>query len=431
MKAKYLLDDTHEVREMLLKIQGMLASGEEANIELAFQILAGGGIAPSLLPQLLGLALLHPNQNIRKKAIKYFRKIASAELYQQANKHFNRYDYYYLREAEVYTMLSQLTGSTELDKSQFANFVLKLTHKGGKFCLEHHTAPVPEILHRLMDGDYISFADFELTTLPSEIGQLSNLHTLDLSNNPLQAVPDELVHLKHLKYIYFNPEKLSPQATEKLERFFPHIIAQRYAENAWSLVNQQEMQNALNLMEKALKLNPEDAAIWDGKAWILSSLQQYPESVLCIDQAIQNANSPVERALYWVNKGSTCQRMRQHPEAQSAAYRALDLLKAVPKFEWSVEHYFSHGLGMFLLNDYENAHKSYDQAIRFNAYYGGGVCWYNKACVYAKQGEKNEMLKALERAMDIGWQFWHKEAAIDCDFEDFWQDAEFRQLLNN
>jgi tetratricopeptide (TPR) repeat protein len=281
------------------------------------------------------------------------------------------------------------------------------------------------------DGDYLSLEDFELQVLPPEIGQLTHLATLNLHNNPLQRIPDELANLKNLQHIYFNTEKQSPQVIEKLERLFPQLVAKHYTESAWSWINQQETQKALDLMEKALRLNPDSAAIWDGKAWILSSMQKYQESVLCIDKAIQNANSPVERALYWVNKGSTYQRMRFIAEAQSSAYRALDLLKTIPKAEWGVEHYFSYGLGMFLLNEFENAHKSYDQAIRFNAYYGGGVCWYNKACVYAKQHNKPEMLKALERAMDIGWQYWHKEAAIDCDFEDYWLDADFKQLLSN
>jgi tetratricopeptide (TPR) repeat protein len=431
MKAKYLTVESAEVKEMLLKIQGMLESGEDSNIELAFQILVGGGVALSLLPQLLGLALLHLQPAIRKKARQFFRKIASPELYKATLPYFNRHDYYYLKEAEIYEILTKLTAFAEIDKKRFANFVLKLTRKGGKFCLEHQTAPVEEILSRVADGDYLSLEDFELQVLPPEIGQLTHLATLNLHNNPLQRIPDELANLKNLQHIYFNTEKQSPQVIEKLERLFPQLVAKHYTESAWSWINQQETQKALDLMEKALRLNPDSAAIWDGKAWILSSMQKYQESVLCIDKAIQNANSPVERALYWVNKGSTYQRMRFIAEAQSSAYRALDLLKTIPKAEWGVEHYFSYGLGMFLLNEFENAHKSYDQAIRFNAYYGGGVCWYNKACVYAKQHNKPEMLKALERAMDIGWQYWHKEAAIDCDFEDYWLDADFKQLLSN
>ncbi|MEM9980973.1 MAG: hypothetical protein AAF734_00660 [Bacteroidota bacterium] len=49
---KYLLQDTSETRQMIEHLKTLLKSNEPANVEIAFQILAQGGIPRELYPLL-------------------------------------------------------------------------------------------------------------------------------------------------------------------------------------------------------------------------------------------------------------------------------------------------------------------------------------------------------------------------------------------
>jgi tetratricopeptide (TPR) repeat protein len=426
---QYLLEDTPESREMLGKIKDMLISGETANIELVFQILEGGGVNPALATPILAVAVFQEEEKIRKRARRFLKKILPDSLFIDLKKNWDSYSHYYYTETQMSELLTKLTTSKIIHQAELANLALKLTRHGGKFCLENKTAHPEVIFRALTEGGFLSLEGFELKKIPPQIALVENLESIDLCGNPIEEIPDELQNLKHLKQIYFTFDRVSPQALAKLERFFPSIIAQRYIEEAWGMVRQKENEKGLGLMKKATLLQPENSAGWDGTAWILTSLQYYEESLSAVDKAVEFAQSPIEKALYLVNKGSTFQRLRRKEEAKESANAALKLISTIPKLEWNVEHYFTLGLSKFLNGFFEEAHQAYDHAIRQNSYYGGGVCWYNKACVYAQQFQKEDMLNALQKAMDIGAEFWYKEAPIDCDFEYYWQDEDFIKLM--
>ena len=79
--------------------------------------------------------------------------------------------------------------------------------------------------------------------------------------------------------------------------------------------------------------------------------------------------------------------------------------------------------------EYQQAHEAYDKALSIHAEHD--MALYNKACTYALQKNKPEMLKCLKECFKYTWDdTFAKQALKDEDFTTYWQDEDFLALVN-
>jgi tetratricopeptide (TPR) repeat protein len=426
----YLLHDDAETQNIHEKLKNLLESNDEASLRLAFQLIQGGGTPQILHTHLTVLAIFHTDDSVRQEA-KSLLKNAKPALLAHIDAHvWNPYHLYEYHEQDMDKFLRTITQHPEIDKSNFANFVLHLTGKGALFCLKNHTAPEHFIIAQLIDDNaYLSLDYFDLQTLPTAIGDFPQIRSLSVEGNPLQTLPESLAHLKHLEYLYFTPDTVSRQVIELFEQFFPLIMAERYYEEAWQLVNQLSYHEAKQSIQKSCILRPDFPTYWDTLSWVLVGLQQYHEALEALDKGLGALQEIKDKTIYHANKGSIWLRMNAPEEARKEADITDSLLAQIPKKEWTAHQYFAKGLTAYIVGDFEAAHHFYNETIREDYYYGGGACWYNKACVYAKQHEKESMLDALQKALEAGRIYWVREAPLDVDFQEYWQDEDFKKLM--
>lgn len=430
--TQYLLRTDEETLELQDKIKNLLESQDDSSVELAFQLLTGGGVPPALHTHLAVLAIFHTTEKTRKEAIDLLQRYAPPSLLEHLKAHiWNPYHLYEYHEQDMDKFLRQVTVNPTVDKNAFANFVLRITGKGALFCLKNKTAPEHYIIAQLIDSHhYLSLDYFDLRTLPEAVGDFVHLHSLSVEGNPLETLPDNLQNLKALEYLYFTPDIVGKGVLQKFEAFFPNIMATRYHDEAWQLLHVLRHKEALTAIEQACELNPNSPTFWNTLAWVHGGLQQYAQALTALDKALLLVTDDKAKALYHANKGSMFLRMQEVGKAQEEAKIVLACLQKIPQKNWDSEHYFCHGLASYFLQDYEEARKNYEEVTRHDYYYGGGACWYNRACLHARLRQKPLMLNALDKALEAGRASWAREARLDPDFEAYWQDQDFQALLN-
>ncbi|MBD3278404.1 MAG: tetratricopeptide repeat protein [Candidatus Aegiribacteria sp.] len=113
--------------------------------------------------------------------------------------------------------------------------------------------------------------------------------------------------------------------------------------------------------------------------------------------------------------------------------------KAIEKANEALEAYPEHpraykcmGLARFFQGDSDSALELLEKACSLNPEYASG--WFNLACVYARNGKRNKMLKALEEAILWGYRHhlvdYREKALRDADFQQYKDDASFQALCN-
>ncbi len=409
------------------KIKTLLESGEEPNIELAFQLLKGGGLSPQLTTHLYALSIFYNENNALKRTAKrYYKSLASQNLYAFTKYKWNVYGEYY-NEAKMTKFLTKMAQHQELDGSVLANMAVRYLQKGLKYCLENRTAPPQNILAQFVDHDILDLDYMSLNELPKEIGCFPEIKYLYLEGNDFTDVPDEIASLTQLQSLSYRDTPLSAEALQKLETFFPKIFAAQYYLEVIDDINQgRNYDHSLLVLNKVLTLDPTYANAWNDKGRVLQESKRPEEALECYDKYFEFAKLDTDKALSRVNKALALQNLEWEDEVHQTALEATQILQQIPPGNHDRVYYFSQGLALFFMKDYEQALVAYDQGLKRDKY--DGVLWYNKACTYAKQHKKQEMITHLKRAIQLRERF-REEAPEDTDFKNYWQDPAFVQVL--
>ena len=140
-----------------------------------------------------------------------------------------------------------------LDVTVIANLLLKWEHQAGAYCLKNQTASNEYIIRHLVEEDgYLWLDGFGLDVLPEEVGWFPQITTLDLSGNNFKEVPQSLEKLENLERIYLDGTPLNPDAFQKLENFFPKVMASYYGDLARKLFKDEAYTQAIDYNEKAI-----------------------------------------------------------------------------------------------------------------------------------------------------------------------------------
>lgn len=425
MNRQNYLEENQEAVEQIKKL---LESGEKHNIELAFQLIKGGGLVQGLVTHLYALSIFYnDDDSLKRRAKLYYKNTASINLYNFTKYKWNVYGEYY-NESKMTEFLTKIGEHPEIDHKILANMALQYARKGAKYCLENKTALPQKIIAQLIDQDMLDLDYMNLHTLPKEVGLFTQIKYLYLEGNNFTEIPDELVNLNQLQSLSYKDTPLTKEALHKLESFFPKIFAVQYYMEVIDDINQGiNYENSLKVLDKVLDLDPEYATAWNDRGRVLQESKQAEEALLCYDKYMEYAEYDTDKALSRVNKALALQNLGWDKQLKQTSQEAMDILQNIPPGSRDRVYYFSQGLALFFMKDFDNALKAYDQGLARDQY--DGVLWYNKACTYAKKANKKEMLEHLERSIQLRERF-REEATEDVDFKEYWKDAAFLKVIN-
>lgn len=212
-----------------------------------------------------------------------------------------------------------------------------------------------------------------------------------------------------LKNTNITPEAIDTKIEEKVkERFsdFDKRIAEIVAEK-------------LNEIDKRFK-KPIGSAI---DYLILGNAEYYEGNYL---KAIENYDKAIEinsqDAKAYNNRGLAYSELKEYKKAIEDFDKAIEIN---PQFEAA---YNNRGVAYAGLKDYKKAFEDFDKAIEIYPQFADAH--YNLARVYTlrkEEGDKETMLEYLKKAIELGGEY--KKAKEDEDFKDYWDDPEFKELV--
>ena len=404
----------------ITKLKRLLASSEPAHIELSFQILKPIKIPASLWTTLFGLWVFHDDANTQEKAFELYDQQASAH-WPRGCRSFNIYN-----DKDVSLLLYELSTESPLDAKDLGILALKLKKSGVKFCLENAILSATEVLSTILENEYLNLSNLKLNKLPPEIGNLANIHTLDISGNSFTTIPPELKKLSRLEYIFLDNTPLNQNSLNKLESYFPKVFAKKWFTKASNNFSANHFEEALKAVDKSLELNPEQADSWNVKGVILQRLTKVEKSLACFEQSLHlNPQS----TLTYSNYAYSLHLLHKNKKSLEIAQKGITIIENNSQInqKWYATLYFRKGQALFHLKQYQKSIQAYDKALLINP--NDANSWYNQACnlaLYKK--DKASTLKHLTKSIELNEKF-KSLARKDKDFYIFWDDPEFLKII--
>ncbi|HNW38614.1 MAG TPA: tetratricopeptide repeat protein, partial [Methanosarcina vacuolata] len=161
---------------------------------------------------------------------------------------------------------------------------------------------------------------------------------------------------------------------------------------------------------------PDDVQTWSYKASQLVEQKRYNESLQDYDRAIEllPSGGSKELAVAWVGKGDALNKTGQNDEARKAFVKAVEASeKALVMDPGDISLVLLKAGAQFKSNEYEEAIKSYDQAIEMSsspASFYAASAWIGKGDVLRAQGKNTEAMQAYDKAIDLNPMYsdaWH------------------------
>ena len=181
--------------------------------------------------------------------------------------------------------------------------------------------------------------------------------------------------------------------------------------------------DALQSFSKAIQMDPENAAIWNGKALALRALyfskhdpNSYNESLKAYDKAIELYNETLQSnpqdVNTWYYKGLALSDMAALIQAGESLNITSDGDGVTGYYEEAIKAYDqatkinpayltawkNKGNVLYTLAEYNESIQAYDQAIKIDQKYA--LAWYGKGLALTKLGDYDEAVKAYDSAIE-------------------------------
>jgi tetratricopeptide (TPR) repeat protein len=147
---------------------------------------------------------------------------------------------------------------------------------------------------------------------------------------------------------------------------------------------------AIEVLDKAIDLDPQNAWAWSNKGNALTDLGRYPEAIQAFNKAIEL--EPLY-ALAYSNKGWSLDEQGKYDEAIEALDRAIELDPQLA-LAWC-----NKGNTLTNQGKYDEAIEALDQAIGLDSQLA--LAWNNKGVALTNQGKYDEAIKVLDKAIDL------------------------------
>jgi tetratricopeptide (TPR) repeat protein len=191
-----------------------------------------------------------------------------------------------------------------------------------------------------------------------------------------------------------------------------------YAQKSVILGELEYYKEALVSINQAIKIDPKNPSYYVIKSQSLKSLRRYNEAIISNKKAIQI--NP--KHFYPYNQKSlSLSLIGDYPAAINSCDRAIQLggnklLLLVNK-----------GIVLSRAGEYSKAMKLFDRVIREHPENEEG--YYGQACCYARQGDTERAIAALQQAIQIAPRRCCREARSNPDFDSLRNDQQFISLV--
>ena len=199
-------------------------------------------------------------------------------------------------------------------------------------------------------------------------------------------------------------------------------------------IETKEYHKAIKCFDKAIEIDPKNAAVLNEKGYALLDLKEYEEAIKCFDKAIEIEKRTEKRPIYLCNKGLALGRLEKNKEAIECYGKAIEinpnladawkdvglLLKdsrrhreAIKCFDKAIEinpnladAWLARGLVLKDSEEYEEAIKCFDKAKECydkNLKKGSKdvIDWYGKGHALTQLDEYEEAIKCFDKAIEI------------------------------
>lgn len=225
---QYLVDDSENDPQSTQQISDLLLSNQDENIQLALMLFKQGGFPIELLTELFIAYKQSSDAALRRDIERLLRQYGSAGLIDEV-KQKQSLASKYTSEKTITRRLNQWSKRTELDINKIAWYIHKNYKKGIPYLLKHSSSSErKELLAQQIHNGTLFLTRLDLTSLPSEVFELTTIHTLDLSHNhnlgniSLKALA-QLPNLKKLILRGVYKFIQQPEKVQALRQTFPQL----------------------------------------------------------------------------------------------------------------------------------------------------------------------------------------------------------------
>ncbi|MDD1705409.1 MAG: tetratricopeptide repeat protein, partial [Methanoregulaceae archaeon] len=202
-----------------------------------------------------------------------------------------------------------------------------------------------------------------------------------VQKHPHEEVPGSLVQTRATTAI---PVQTIQPGAVPAQTVLPGMSeVQKIHEEGLLLADEGDLEGALALFDQALKLDPENAGIWNDKGAIHYALGQYGEAVAAAERTtVLEPGAP----LGWKNKAVALIGLERYAEALIAAEKATTLKPDYP------DAWVNKAVALIGLERYEEALIAAEKALALNP--NDAVAWNNKAYALIELDRYTEALAA-------------------------------------
>lgn len=184
---------------------------------------------------------------------------------------------------------------------------------------------------------------------------------------------------------------------------FPEWLSFAYKRRATAYSKKGDFLSAIQDLDQAIKLDPDDALAFAGRGDTYDQLGQHDRAIKDFDKAI--ALSPNNGDIY-VNRGIILGEQGEY------ALAIQDFDKAIKLNPSNGAAFFDRGYAYDALKDYESASKDYERAMALNPQDAKAISHHGHDCERLKRYE--EAIKDLNRALTLrpdAIDFWYRGVA--------------------
>jgi tetratricopeptide (TPR) repeat protein len=178
---------------------------------------------------------------------------------------------------------------------------------------------------------------------------------------------------------------------------------------------------AIECFNKALEIDPKNVNALNDKSFALNNLGRYDEAIECCNKALEI--DPKNGVMWiWIHKGFALNNLGKGDEAIEYFNKALEI---DPK---NVDAWINRSNALIRLGKYEEAIECCNRILEKDANYA--LAWYNRACAKVRNGQIESGINDLEKAVEIGKDYYVEMAKRDSDFESIRDEERFKAVLS-